>query len=237
VLTLLKRLATLEARVHQNSSNSSQPPSTDAPATKRPHRWPTAERRKPGGKPGHPGHPQVLLEPTATVALFPEGCACGPREFVELTPYHTHQVIELPVIRPDVTHWLRHQGQCLSGGTLCKATIPADQISGYGPRLTGFVGELTGIVGASRSAVQDLCPAVFGLPLSQGAIQKRIQAGESVELRGFGRFYLRHRQAWAGRNPRTGEMIPIPAKAVPTFTAGKAFQAQVQPRTAAGGAV
>jgi hypothetical protein len=64
-----------------------------------------------------------------------------------------------------------------------------------------------------------------------------LQAGDSVELRGFGRFYLRHCQARAGRNPRTGQTIPIPAKAVPTFTAGKAFQEQVQPRAAAGGAV
>jgi nucleoid DNA-binding protein len=69
------------------------------------------------------------------------------------------------------------------------------------------------------------------------AIIEALQAGESVELRGFGRFYLRHRQARAGRNPRTGETIPIPAKAVPTFTAGKAFQEQVQPRAAARGAV
>jgi integration host factor subunit beta len=66
------------------------------------------------------------------------------------------------------------------------------------------------------------------------AIMAALQAGESVELRGFGRFSLRHRQARAGRNPRTGQTIPIPAKAVPTFTAGKAFQEQVQPHAAAG---
>ena len=94
--------------------------------------------------------------------------------FAELTPYHTHQVIELPVIRPEVTHWLLHQGQCLSCGTLCKASLPAEQGSGYGPRLTGFVGEMAGIVGASRSAVQDLCASVFGIPLSKGAIQKMV---------------------------------------------------------------
>jgi nucleoid DNA-binding protein len=69
------------------------------------------------------------------------------------------------------------------------------------------------------------------------AIMAALQAGESVELRGFGRFQLRHRQARAGRNPRTGETVQIPAKAVPTFTAGRAFQEQVQPRTAVGGAV
>ena|SRR5215831_3763556 len=67
------------------------------------------------------------------------------------------------------------------------------------------------------------------------AIMEALQAGESVDLRGFGRFSLRHRQARAGRNPRTGQTIPIPANAVPTFTAGKAFQAQVQPRAAARG--
>jgi transposase len=156
VLTLLKRLEALEARVHQNSSNSSRPPSTDAPATKRQRRMPAAEHRKPGGKPGHPGHAQVL------------------RELVELTPYHTHQVIALPVIPPDVTHWLLHQGQCRACGKLCRATVPPDQVSSYGPRLTGFVGEMAGIVGASRSAVQDLCTSVFGIPLSKGVIQKLV---------------------------------------------------------------
>jgi transposase len=173
-LTLLQRLTTLEARWHQHSSNASRPPSTEAPATKRQRRRPAAERRQPGGKHGHPGHPQVLLEPTATVSLFPEGCACGHREVVALPPYHTHQVLELPVMRPDVTHWLRPQGQCLSCGKRCKAPVPADQGRGDGPRLTGFVGERAGMVGASRSAVQDLCPAVFGIPLSQGAIQKMV---------------------------------------------------------------
>jgi transposase len=93
---------------------------------------------------------------------------------VEFSPYHTHQVIELPVIRPDVTHWLLHQGRCLACGTLCKASLPAEHASGYGPRLTAYVGEIAGMVGASRSAVQELCASVFGIPLSKGAIQKLV---------------------------------------------------------------
>jgi nucleoid DNA-binding protein len=63
--------------------------------------------------------------------------------------------------------------------------------------------------------------------LLQG-IMDAVHAGDKVELRGFGRFRLRHRQARAGRNPRTGDTVPIPAKAVPTFTAGKAFHELVQ---------
>jgi transposase len=93
MFTLLKRLEALKAQLHQNPSNSSRPPSTDTPSTKRQRRMPAAKRRRLGGKYGHPGHSQALLEPTATVALFPEGCSCGHRKFVALTPYHTYQII------------------------------------------------------------------------------------------------------------------------------------------------
>ena len=110
------------------------------------------------------------LQPYRSV---PEGCSCGQRGLVELTPYHTHQGLELPVVRPEVTHWLLHQGRCLSCGHV-QSHVPADHASGYGPRLTGFVGEMAGIVGASRSAVQALCASVFGIPLSKGAIQKMV---------------------------------------------------------------
>lgn len=67
------------------------------------------------------------------------------------------------------------------------------------------------------------------------AIMEALQAGESVDLRGFGRFQLRHRSPRAGRNPRTGVPITIPAKAVPTFTAGKAFQERVHASGATAG--
>ena len=59
-------------------------------------------------------------------------------------------------------------------------------------------------------------------------IMDALHAGDNVDLRGFGRFRLRHRQARQGRNPRTGNPVQIPAKAVPSFTAGKAFQETVQ---------
>jgi nucleoid DNA-binding protein len=64
------------------------------------------------------------------------------------------------------------------------------------------------------------------------AIIEALHAGESVDLRGFGRFQVRHRPPRTGRNPRTGETLAIPAKAVPTFTAGKAFQERVHPSPA-----
>ena len=45
--------------------------------------------------------------------------------------------------------------------------------------------------------------------------------GGRVELRGFGAFSVRSRPARAGRNPRTGESVSVPAKHVPFFKSGK----------------
>ena len=61
------------------------------------------------------------------------------------------------------------------------------------------------------------------------AIMAALQTGQRVDVRGFGSFQLRHRQARTGRNPRTGDTVQIPAKQVPAFTAGKAFHERVQP--------
>ena len=170
-LSLLKQVETLDARLPQESSNSSRPPSPDAPATKRQRRMPAPERRTPGATPGHPGPHQVLWEPTASVSLLPEACACGSRGCADVTQYHTHQGIEWPVMRPEVTHWMRYQGRCLSCGTRCTSLLPSEHWSGDGPRLTGFGAEMAGMVGASRSAVHALGASVFGMPLRKGAIQ------------------------------------------------------------------
>ena len=45
--------------------------------------------------------------------------------------------------------------------------------------------------------------------------------GDRVELRGFGAFSVKHRAARTGRNPRTGEHVPVEQKCVPFFKTGK----------------
>ena len=52
-------------------------------------------------------------------------------------------------------------------------------------------------------------------------IAQRLAEGGRVELRGFGAFSTREREARVGRNPRTGEAVNVPAKRVPYFKAGK----------------
>ncbi len=52
-------------------------------------------------------------------------------------------------------------------------------------------------------------------------VVEAIKDGEKVELRGFGSFRTRTRQARAGRNPRTGAQVQVPPKLVPYFKPGK----------------
>ncbi len=54
--------------------------------------------------------------------------------------------------------------------------------------------------------------------------------GERIEIRGFGSFTLRYRPPRLGRNPRTGEAVPLPAKHVPHFKAGKDLRERVNDR-------
>lgn len=53
------------------------------------------------------------------------------------------------------------------------------------------------------------------------AIIDQLASGGRVELRGFGAFSVRAREARTGRNPRTGEPVSVPAKQVVHFKAGK----------------
>lgn len=68
-------------------------------------------------------------------------------------------------------------------------------------------------------------------------ITAALARGERVELRGFGAFTVKKRDARTGRNPRTGEAVPVDEKAVPFFKAGKELRERVNrggaPRVAA----
>jgi integration host factor subunit beta len=52
-------------------------------------------------------------------------------------------------------------------------------------------------------------------------VTEALVRGDRVELRGFGAFSVRHRTSRVGRNPRTGEEVRVPDKAVPYFKTGK----------------
>ena len=58
-------------------------------------------------------------------------------------------------------------------------------------------------------------------------IGETLMKGETVQLIGFGTFGVKERAAREGRNPRTGEVVAIPASKAPYFKAGKALKDKV----------
>ena len=59
------------------------------------------------------------------------------------------------------------------------------------------------------------------------AIVTQLAQGGRVELRGFGAFSTRAREARTGRNPRTGDTVSVDAKRVPYFKPGKEMRARL----------
>jgi DNA-binding protein HU-beta len=87
---------------------------------------------------------------------------------------------------------------------------------------TDFVNALADRAGTSRAEASRLVDLVFDP--TTGVIAKALQAGDKVQLSGFGTFEAKSRKARTGRNPRTGEPIHIPASMTATFRAGKALK-------------
>jgi len=62
------------------------------------------------------------------------------------------------------------------------------------------------------------------------AMTEALTRGERIEIRGFGSFVVKCRQAREGRNPKTGAIVPVDAKRVPFFKVGKELRLRVDGR-------
>ena len=81
-----------------------------------------------------------------------------------------------------------------------------------------LIDAVSGQTGLAKADATKAVDAVFD------SITAALKAGDGVALLGFGTFVVKGRAARAGRNPRTGETIEIPASKVPGFKAGKALK-------------
>jgi integration host factor subunit alpha len=59
-------------------------------------------------------------------------------------------------------------------------------------------------------------------------LRSALEQGESIKLSGFGNFVLRNKNQRPGRNPKTGQDIPITARRVVTFRPGQKLKAKVE---------
>ncbi len=84
--------------------------------------------------------------------------------------------------------------------------------------LVKIISENTGIIRKDVGVVVD--------SLLQ-SIKDSLVKGNHIEIRGFGTFKLKTRKPRVGRNPKTDEKVPVPARTVPTFKFSREFKASV----------
>jgi integration host factor subunit alpha len=77
-------------------------------------------------------------------------------------------------------------------------------------------------VGLNKREAKEFVEAYFEI------IREALESGENVKLSGFGNFQLREKNQRPGRNPKTGEEIPISARRVVTFRPGQKLRARVE---------
>ncbi len=59
------------------------------------------------------------------------------------------------------------------------------------------------------------------------AVKQALAQGNNIEIRGFGTFKVRHRKPRLGRNPRTGEPVPVPARATAVYKPSRLLRAKM----------
>ncbi|PCI63509.1 MAG: integration host factor subunit alpha [Gammaproteobacteria bacterium] len=77
-------------------------------------------------------------------------------------------------------------------------------------------------VGLSKRDAKDMVECFFE------DIRETLEKGEQVKLSGFGNFDIREKSERPGRNPKTGEDIPISARRVVTFRPGQKLKSRVE---------
>lgn len=80
-------------------------------------------------------------------------------------------------------------------------------------------------IGLNKRESKEMVDAFFEL------VSQSLVSGEDVKLSGFGNFQIRTKAPRPGRNPRTGEAIPIEARRVVTFHASSKLKEQIQEGT------
>jgi transposase len=180
-----RRIAELEERLGTNSTNSSQPPSSDPPSVKRRPPAPASGRKR-GGQPGHRPHSRALVPPERlrqAIECKPPACRCCGLDLHGDDPEPLrHQVAELPPIEPTVDEYRLHRLECPRCGTSTCATLPPGVPTGaFGPRLRAILSVLAGAYRLGKRPIRQLVADLFGLSISTGMIS-RLERQAAAEL-------------------------------------------------------
>lgn len=176
---LSQRVAELEARLNQNSRNSSNPPSSDGLQKPKSLRQKTG--RKPGGQPGHPGKTlERVANPDHTVMLPVTSCPCGAEASLKDQPvidYERRQVFELPEPKLEVTEYRAEIKRCPQCRNTVRAPFPdaVKATTQYGPRFLAFLVYLQHQQLLPANRISQLCGDLFGQPVSEAILFQTTQ--------------------------------------------------------------
>lgn len=176
-------VAALREQLHQNSQNSSKPPSSDAPQHRRTYHHEPSEKQQ-GAQVGHPGHGRQLkplVEVDHVIDFRPASCVeCGGKLYGDDPHPVRHQVTEIPSVKAVVTEYRRHTLSCSRCGTRNEAAWDEEMPkSAFGPRVQATVAYLTGRLGLSHRDVVEAMNACHGVEMSLGTvttIQRQVSA-------------------------------------------------------------
>src|SRR4051812_45924726 len=176
ITELAQQVQDLKARLDQNSTNSSRPPSTDPIGVMRKPPEPPSKKRR-GGQKGHPRRMRALVPPERVASVTdckPTECRrCGHPLRGEDAEPRRHQVAELPPIEPEVHEYRLHRLGCPHCKTVTCGALP-DGVprTSFGPRLHAALSVLTGAYRLSKRQVVQLGSDLLGLTISVGMISK-----------------------------------------------------------------
>jgi transposase len=171
---LVADAAELKAQIGQppkTPGNSSVPPSVGFKANR-------AERRSRKRRPGHDGISRRRQQPDVIVRCRPTICqGCGePLPLSGQRRVGRSQVVELPPIRPVVVEAWQYAARCGGCGHRTKGTYPAglEPTRTFGPQIEALLGYFHERHHVSYERLVELCRDVFGLPISEGGIDKAL---------------------------------------------------------------
>jgi transposase len=192
-------------RPEKTSRTSSKPPSTD--------RKKQREKSKPGGaKPGHEGHSRIMSStPDEVVEHRPDHCSCcGAALMTDLAVETSslHEQVDLPEVKPLITHHRRLSVRCPTCGTRVVAPVPEEaRGTPFGPHLHAVATYLKTFQALSYERLQAALSDLFGLTLSQGGLMNLLRRAQGRFAEGRSRAVSSLRQAQVIASDETGVRI------------------------------
>jgi hypothetical protein len=175
VLKLSEKIAELEARLHQNSTNSSKSPSSDGLAKPVSRSLRKKSGRKPGGQKGHKGHGlKIVGEPDKIVIVTPAVCPeCGTAlEGVPFSQYNTRYKYDV-IIKIELIKYILQSAVCPNCGSIVRAAPPSgcEGTLNYGETIKSLCVVLTNYANVSINKTHKVLNDLLGLPISGGTIK------------------------------------------------------------------